>query len=155
MLKVKKISDLTGPEREAILTRSTEDIAQVLDYVRGIVDRVKEEGDPPVLEWHRELKPDIAPQDLIATEEETEAALKEVDPAVISSLESAAANIRRFHQAQQERPMWTMENSPGVILGRMIVPLDSVGCYVPGGTAAYPSSVLMTVIPAKVVGGAG
>ena len=152
MLKVKAISALTGPEREAVLTRSTEDIAQVLDYVRGIVARVKEEGDPPVLEWHRELKSDIEPQDLIATEEEIQAAFREVDPAVIAALECARDNIRRFHQAQQERPMWTMENSPGVILGRMSVPLDSVGCYVPGGTAAYPSSVLMTVIPAKVAG---
>ena len=152
MLSVKTISGLSGAQREAILTRSTEDIAQVLDYVRGIVAQVRAEGDLPVLDWHRELKEDIEASDLIASEEELEAALDQVDPAVVQALETAAGNIRRFHQAQQERSMWTMENSPGVILGRMTVPLDSVGCYVPGGTAAYPSSVLMTAIPAKVAG---
>ncbi len=152
MLSVKRIGNLSAAERESVLTRSTEDIDRVLDYVRGIVAQVREKGDPPVLDWHRELKSDVGPQDLIASEEEIETAFKEVDPEIIEALETARANIRRFHQAQRERPMWTMENSPGVIMGRMSVPLDSVGCYVPGGTAAYPSSVLMTVIPAKVAG---
>jgi len=152
MLRVRRIEELSEPELKALLARSGEDIAQVLDYVRGIVEAVEAEGDGPILDWHRQLKEDIDPADLIASPKEIRAAYDRVDKKLVRALEKAGANISRFHQAQKDRPMWATENSPGVILGRMTVPLDSAGCYVPGGTAAYPSSVLMTVLPAKAAG---
>ena len=71
---------------------------------------------------------------------------------MVKHLKIAAGNIRTFHSAQLERPMWQMEVSPGILAGRKNTPLDSAGCYVPGRRAAYPSSVLMTILPAVVAG---
>ena len=67
-------------------------------------------------------------------------------------LKKAAKNIRKFHRAQLEREMWSIEISKGILAGRITRPMDIVGCYIPGGTAVYPSSILMTVLPAKVAG---
>jgi histidinol dehydrogenase len=75
-----------------------------------------------------------------------------VDPEVLAALKAAAANIEKFHRAQQEREMWAMEVQPGILAGRLSRPLERVGCYIPGGLASYPSSALMTIIPAKVAG---
>ncbi|MGD0828677.1 MAG: histidinol dehydrogenase, partial [Desulfobaccales bacterium] len=70
----------------------------------------------------------------------------------LAALKAAAANIEKFHRAQQEREMWAMEVQPGILAGRLSRPLERVGCYIPGGLASYPSSALMTIIPAKVAG---
>lgn len=152
MLEVKRWKELNEAERAAVMTRSEEDVLSVYEYVREICQKIRETGDGPILDWQRELKADITEADLIATPEEIQAAYGQVKPEVVEALKAARENILKFHQAQLERPMWTTENSPGVILGRMTVPIDSVGCYVPGGLAAYPSSVLMTVLPAQAAG---
>ena len=73
------------------------------------------------------------------------------DPAVVASLRKAAENVRRYHQEQKPNS-WMTYRDQGSILGQSIIPLDRVGIYVPGGTAAYPSSVLMNAVPAKVAG---
>ena len=70
----------------------------------------------------------------------------------MDALEKAARNILKFHEAQREREMWSIEVAEGILAGRMVRPMERVGCYVPGGRAAYPSTVLMTVIPAKAAG---
>ena len=84
--------------------------------------------------------------------EEIEAAYRGLDPQVLEAFQAAAANIETFHQAQRDREMWAMESQPGILAGRLIRPLARVGCYIPGGLAAYPSSALMNIIPAKVAG---
>jgi len=75
-----------------------------------------------------------------------------VDTKVVDCLKTAAQNISKFHQAQLEREMWSIEVREGILAGRITRSMDIVGCYVPGGTAVYPSSVLMTVLPARVAG---
>lgn len=152
MLEPIKISDLSPQDRRAVLTRSTEDVFDVFDRVREILTDVRDRGDAALLNQMLDFEADYKPADLVVSPEEIKAAYGQVAPEVIDALKLARDNIARFHRAQLERPMWTMENSPGIILGRMTTPLDRVGCYAPGGLAAYPSSVLMTVIPAKTAG---
>jgi histidinol dehydrogenase len=71
---------------------------------------------------------------------------------VVDCLKTAAQNIIKFHTAQKEREMWSIEVTEGILAGRITRPMDIVGCYIPGGSAVYPSSILMTVLPAKVAG---
>jgi histidinol dehydrogenase len=94
----------------------------------------------------------VTSAELKVTPEEIERAYGQVNGAVVDSLKVAARNITRFHQAQVEREMWSVEVTNGVLAGRMIRPMDRVGCYIPGGRAVYPSTVLMTTIPATVAG---
>jgi len=89
---------------------------------------------------------------LRVSEEEIRGGLQAVDAKVLAALEQAAESIFAFHDEQREKDLWFTEISPGVMVGQKTVPLDSVGVYVPGGRAAYPSSALMSIIPAKVAG---
>ena len=88
---------------------------------------------------------------LTVSTEEVEEAYKHVSEEMVSIIKEAAANIRSFHE-KQLRNTWITTEQNGTILGQKVTPLDSVGVYVPGGTAAYPSSVLMNVVPAQVAG---
>ncbi|RKY04154.1 histidinol dehydrogenase [Candidatus Poribacteria bacterium] len=152
MLKPERLKGMTPERKRAILQRSMEDIAEVFLEVKGIVDRIRAEGDRVTLEHYRKYKEDITPADLKASREEIERAYEAVDPKLIDHLKLAARNIERFHRAQLEREMWSIEVSKGIIAGRLMRPMEAVGAYVPGRRAAYPSSVLMNVIPAKVAG---
>ena len=88
----------------------------------------------------------------MAGPEEIAAAYASLDPKLIDALKLAAANIEKFHKAQLDREMWSIEIQPGIMAGRVSRSLDRVGCYIPGGLAKYPSTVLMTIIPARVAG---
>ena len=90
-------------------------------------------------------------QSLQVTEEEIEEAYASVDEEFIKILKKAAENITKFHK-KQKRDGFTIENPDGTIMGQKIIPVDRAGLYVPGGTAAYPSTVLMDSIPAKIAG---
>ena len=81
---------------------------------------------------------------------EIDQAYQAIDGNVIEKLKFAAKNIEKFHRAQLEREMWAIEIMDGIMAGRLVRPMDVVGAYVPGRKAFYPSSVLMTIIPAKV-----
>jgi len=151
-LKPIRLGDLTPDQRRSLVDRSKEDIAGIYADMQAIVRDVAKRGDDVLCEHYRKHRDPITPQDFVVSEAETEAAFRALDPKVVEALKRAAANIEKFHRAQLEREMWQMEVSPGIIAGRLHRPLDSAGCYVPGGKAAYPSSVLMTIIPAKVAG---
>ena len=151
-MKTERIDDLTPERRKGIMERSMEDISVVFEDVRGIVTDIKENGDAVTLAHYRKHKEDIGPSDLEATPEEIAAAYDLLDPHVVDCLKVAAANIIKFHTAQKEREMWSIEVTKGILAGRITRPMDIVGCYIPGGTAIYPSSILMTVLPAKVAG---
>ncbi|MBW1985993.1 MAG: histidinol dehydrogenase [Deltaproteobacteria bacterium] len=151
-LIVEKLRELSFERRQAILTRSREDISAVLDDVKKIVEAVRQHGDSEALEIYGDYKHDFCPHDLIVTAEEIQAAYDSLDPKIIEALQLAAANIEKFHQAQVEREMWAIEVRPGIMAGRLYRPLERVGCYIPGGLAKYPSTVLMTIIPARVAG---
>lgn len=152
MIQPRTLSDLNPHELRSLMERSSQDISSVYEHVRGIVEEVKQKGDDALLEANREFKEDVSRADLETTPEEIERAYDLVDRAVVDSLRVAAKNITRFHQAQAEREMWSIEISEGIFAGRIIRPMDRVGCYIPGGRAAYPSTVLMTAIPAAVAG---
>ncbi|MBC8417432.1 MAG: histidinol dehydrogenase [Desulfobacterales bacterium] len=147
-----KINDLGPERRKAVMERSMEDISSIFEDVRVIVNDVKNRGNAVALEHYRKHKADIAPPDLEVSAEEIREAYRVVDPKIVECLKTAARNITKFHQAQLEREMWSIEVSEGVLAGRVTRAMDIVGCYIPGGTAVYPSSVLMTVLPAKVAG---
>lgn len=151
-IKPQRIEDLSPEKKKTIMERSMEDIASIYEDMRRIVDDIKSRGDAVALEHYRKHKHDIAPSDLEVTKEEIAAAYKQVDTKVVDCLKMAAQNISKFHQAQLEREMWSIEVRDGILAGRITRAMDIVGCYIPGGTAVYPSSVLMTVLPARVAG---
>ena len=122
------------------------------ELVRRIVGDVRHEGDAAVLRYTKLIdRVDFAPKDFLVSEAEYAAAEKEVDPAVVVSLRKAAANVRKYHEEQKPNS-WMTYREKGSILGQSLIPLDRVGIYVPGGTAAYPSSVIMNAVPASVAG---
>jgi histidinol dehydrogenase len=152
MLKPEKLSDLSPERRRAIMRRSMEDVSAIFAEMRAICVDISQRGDAVTLERYTKYKADISREDLAVTRAEIDAAYKAVDPKVVEKLKFAAENILKFHLAQRERDMWSIEIAPGILAGRVIRPMDIVGCYIPGRRAAYPSSVLMTVIPAKAAG---
>ncbi len=123
-----------------------------IEIVRKIVNEVRIKGDSAVAEYTKKIDGvDLNSDNLIVTQTEFDDAEKNVDSKVVDSLKIAAENIKKFHQEQLPKS-WITYREKGSILGQAIIPLDKVGIYVPGGTAAYPSSVLMNAIPAKVAG---
>lgn len=152
IIEPKNLDDLTPEELKEILQRSMEDISSILNDTRKIVEDIKARGDAVSIEHYRKHKEDITKDDLEVTADEIREAYEQIDPKVVESLKIAARNITHFHRAQLEREMWSIEVSNGILAGRLIRAMDIVGCYIPGGTAVYPSSILMTVIPAKVAG---
>ena len=118
--------------------------------VKGIIDDVKARGDAALFDYTERFD-GARLEDLAVTPEEIDEAVSEVDSDFIRILERAAANIRKFHSAQK-RNSFIINDEPGIVMGQKVIPIERVGLYVPGGTAAYPSSVLMNIIPAKIAG---
>ena len=122
------------------------------EIVVMIVNDVRKDGDKAVIKYTKLIdRTEFTPDEILVTEAEYEAAYKEADMAVVESLKKAAANVRQYHQEQKPNS-WMTYRGQGSILGQSIIPLDRVGIYVPGGTAAYPSSVIMNAVPAAVAG---
>ena len=120
--------------------------------VREIVEAVRREGDAALLRYtERYDGVRLTPEELRVPRAEIEEAYEKVDPAFLEALRQAARNIASFHE-KQKRNSWIDLRPDGTLVGMSIRPLRRVGLYVPGGTAAYPSSVLMNVIPARVAG---
>lgn len=123
--------------------------AEIVDRI--VVD-VRRDGDEAVIKYTKLIdRTEFTPEEFVVTEAEYEAAYQEADPAVVDSLRKAAENVRRYHQEQKPNS-WMTYRDKGSILGQSVIPLDRVGIYVPGGTAAYPSSVIMNAMPAVVAG---
>ena len=146
-MNVTTIADLSPSERSAFFERDA-GIDAVRGDVRDIIDRVRTEGDVAVRQFSREF--DGVEVGNIDVTDQAERAYAEIDTETRAAIEHAAANIREFHERQ--RPADWRESFDGRELGRRYRPLERVGVYAPGGTAAYPSSALMGVIPAKVAG---
>ena len=135
--------------REA-LARETGASREVSAAVAEILGDVRANGDAALLKYEERFD-GVRLSSLEVTSEEMDRATGEVGPEVVALLERAAANIRRFHE-RQARSGFILADTPGLVVGQRVIPLDRVGLYVPGGTAAYPSTVLMAAIPAKVAG---
>lgn len=143
------ILDYEKTEKSPIFQRNTPQ-SQVTEPVQEIIAQVRSQGDRALFHYTRLFdKVDIS--SLEVTGEELEAALEQTDKALLSVLSSAAENIKAYH-SRQKRTGFSFSPEPGVVLGQKVTPLEKVGIYVPGGTAAYPSTVLMTAIPAKIAG---
>lgn len=151
-----RIVNLTNETKQDILKnllkRSPSQYTEYEKTVADILSAVRERGDDAVFELtNRFDKWDINSSNVKVTKAEIEQAYEQVDPEFIEILKEATENIRVFHE-KQLRDSWFYSKKDGSILGQKIVPIDSVGCYAPGGKAYYPSSVLMNIVPAKVAG---
>ncbi|MDQ0215951.1 histidinol dehydrogenase [Oikeobacillus pervagus] len=118
--------------------------------VQQIIRTVREQGDQALFDYTKQFD-QVELTSLKVTQEEIDQAYENMKQEHIDIIKEAAANIRKFHE-KQLRETWLYADQHGSVLGQKMTPLDSVGVYVPGGTAAYPSSVLMNVMPAKVAG---
>ena len=146
MIKIVKYSEIKAAE---IFDRSAE-AAHVEAAVTEIIADVRRRGDAALLDYAARFDGG-APERLEVTEAEFAAAMQRVDGELLDVMVQAAENIRAFH-SKQIRNSFVLTRTGGVVLGQKVTPLEKVGLYVPGGTAAYPSTVLMDAIPAKLAG---
>ena len=135
-----------------LLKRSPNSYGEYEGRVSTIIDDIKSRRDEAVFEYTKKFDGyDLNADNIIVTEDEIKAAYEEIDAGLVEIIRKALVNIRNYH-AKQKRNSWFDATPDGTILGQKITPLARVGVYVPGGKAAYPSSVLMNVVPAKVAG---
>ena len=135
-----------------LLKRDPNNYTEYTSQVQEIVDGVKERGDEALFAYTEKFDgAKVSADNIRVTEEEIEAAMAQVPEELLAVMKTSMENIRRYHE-KQKRNSWFDARPDGTILGQKITPLDSVGVYVPGGKAAYPSSVLMNIIPAQVAG---
>ena len=146
MIEIIKRTTLTPEE---IFTRVSTRV-DVSAAVAEILEDVRARGDAALFDYCEKFD-HVALTALEVTQAEKDRAMAEVDGAFLDILREAAANIRAFH-SQQVRTSFILTDRPGVVMGQKIIPIEKVGLYVPGGTAAYPSTVLMDAIPAKIAG---
>ena len=146
MIKIMKFGEVSPDE---IFAR-VEPTVNVADIVTEIITNVRKNGDKALLEYCEKFdKAKLTT--LQVTKEEIDEAVASVDPDFLRILQRAAANIRKFH-SKQVRNSFIINDEDGILMGQKIIPVDRAGLYVPGGTAAYPSTVLMDSIPAKIAG---
>ena len=146
MIKILRTSQATANELFERVTQTVD----VSETVREIIANVRENGDSALLEYAKKFeKVDL--EKLEVTNREFDEAMAAVRPEFLEILKEAAENIREFHK-NQLRSGFVLSNKPGVVMGQKVMPLEKVGLYVPGGTAAYPSTVLMNAVPAKLAG---
>ena len=151
-----RIETLTGQSRKALLelleARNPASYTEQQAAVDEIIAKVRADGDAAIFEYEKRFdRCELTAETLRVTRAEIDAAYRELDPGFVGVMKRAAANIREYHEKQKVNS-WITTKPDGSILGQRVTPLASSGCYVPGGRAAYPSSVLMNIIPAKVAG---
>ena len=146
-MEILKYSDIDLPET---IKRSEEDVNKVLDTVSDILDNVKNNKDDAIRQYTEKFD-GVTIENLKVSIDEIDEAYETLDDSLLTALKQAASNIEKFHKMQIPSE-WDIEVTPGIVAGQIVRPINSAGCYIPGGRAAYPSSILMTVIPAKIAG---
>ncbi|MBQ7986543.1 MAG: histidinol dehydrogenase [Clostridia bacterium] len=146
MIKILKYGEV---ENKDIFSRVVPTV-NVEDIVADIIKNVRENGDKALFEYCEKFD-GAKLTSLLVTSEEIDEAFASVEPEFIKVLEKAAINIRKFHE-KQVRNSFIINDENGILMGQKVIPVDRAGLYVPGGTAAYPSTVLMDSIPAKIAG---
>ena len=146
MIKIYKYGEVSNDE---IFSRFNPE-ANVSDIVSDIIANVRKNGDSALIEYTEKFDK-VKLQNLLVSDDEIEEAFSLVEPRFIEILKKAAANITKFH-SRQVRNSFIINDEDGIVTGQKIIPVDKAGLYVPGGTAAYPSTVLMDAIPAKIAG---
>ena len=149
---MKLTEDTRAGALEALVGRSPSGYSEYEKTVRDIIDDVRARGDEAVFELEEKFDKCVLPKETIrVSREEIDAAYAELTPGFVEVIRRAADNIRAYHEKQVTQS-WITTTEEGIILGQKVTPIDISGCYVPGGRAVYPSSVLMNVVPAKVAG---
>lgn len=149
---VKLSSETKNKLMTDLLKRTTDDYGEYEVIVKDIIKNVHDNGDKALFEYTEKFdKAKLTAETIKVTPAEIEAAYKEVDEELVNVIRKAIVNIKNFHEKQKRNSWITTENN-GTILGQRVSPIESAGVYVPGGKAAYPSTVLMNVLPAKVAG---
>ena len=141
---------LKSAEKNKLTKRSQIDAERVIEIVSDILRNVQEGGDNS-LKFYTEKFDNVKLDNFKVSESEIKESYSKVDEKIVTALKRAAKNIEKFHKAQIPKE-WFEEVDKGITAGQIIRPIEIVGCYVPGGRAVYPSSVLMTIIPAKIAG---
>jgi histidinol dehydrogenase len=137
---------------EALFNRSSRRNARVEDKVKRILEDVRLSGDDALIRYTRKFdKVKLSPKDLKVSESEINGAYQNINPEFVASLKVAVENVSRFYKKQMKRS-WKTLSEDGVVLGEKVRPLESVGVYIPSGTVPLPSTVYMTVLPAKLAG---
>ena len=137
---------------EKLIGRGASGYGEYEKTVREIIDRVRQDGDQALIDYGKKFDGcELSKETLRVSPKEIREAYEALDPAFIEVMKKAAANIRDYHE-KQKRTSWITTREDGVILGQKITPIEVSGCYVPGGRAVYPSSVLMNIVPAKTAG---
>lgn len=153
MMRIVKLTNETKNNiLESLLKRSPNSYGEYESTVNDIIENVRKNKDEALFEYTLKFdKFELNKENIKVTRAEIEEAYKEVDASLIEVMKHSAENIRVFHE-KQLRNSWIVTKDDGSILGQRILPIEISGVYVPGGKAAYPSSVLMNIIPAKVAG---
>ena len=152
-MRIEKLNENTKKNLlDDLLKRSPNNYGKFEASVQEILNAVKEKGDEAVFEYTEKFDGvRLDAEHLLVTEEEIAEAYEQVDDELIAIIRKALVNIRDYHQKQMQYS-WFDSKPDGTILGQKVTALQRVGVYVPGGKAAYPSSVLMNIMPAKVAG---
>ena len=152
-MRIVKLDENTRAQALAkLIGRGASGYGEYEKTVADIIADVRENGDTAVIGYEKKFdRCDLTPETLRVSKEEIEEAYAALDPALIEVMKKAAENIRVYHE-KQKRTSWITTRDDGVILGQKVTPIEVSGCYVPGGRAVYPSSVLMNIVPAKVAG---
>lgn len=149
-----RLIELTDENKASLIKelkeREKEDDLEVVKKVTNIISEVKSGGDNALISLTKEFD-GVELKNIMVSREELDSAYELVDKEFIYALEEAALNIKEYHEMQKNKG-YIINKKNGIYMGQRVIPLERVGVYVPGGTAAYPSSVLMNVIPAKVAG---
>jgi len=152
LLEVVRLSELKKEERRRILERARLDIEGVRARVQEIIRDVQNRGDEAVMEYTRRIdNVKLSASELRVTENEIKDAYSQIPSPLLRAMQHAAGNIERFHRFQLEEDQ-QIEVQPGITLSRIRRPIERVGVYIPGGAYPYPSTALMTVIPARIAG---
>ncbi|MCR4441756.1 MAG: histidinol dehydrogenase [Peptococcaceae bacterium] len=152
-IPVYRLKEMAKQDYERIMKRSETETADILPAVEKVINEVRARGDAALVEYTKQFEGiDITKDQVQVSAREIKDAYDKVDQDTVEAIETLAGNVKRFHAAQLPQKMWSMEISPGLVAGQVLIPLEKVGCYVPGGRGWFPSAVMMSVLPAKVAG---
>ena len=147
-----RILKLTPRTEKWLLSRRAQQDAKALAVATEIVADVRRRGDAALFAWTKELDEiDLAKNGVWISRREMGAAEKQVSPKFVAAIRKAAANVRKVAEKQLPAP-WNIETAPGVKISQMVRPIDAIGCYIPGGRFSLVSTLVMTAVPAQVVG---
>lgn len=152
-IAIHELETLSVIERSALLERTEADLSHYVKKVEPIIAAVRDRGDEALVEFASRFDGvDLHPSGLRVTKESISSAEQELAPEITDAIRLSVEQVTRFHEAQMPEQLWLSEQSDGALIGDRWSPIDSVACYVPRGKGSFPSSAIMTAVPAQVAG---